>query len=198
MCTVPGTVPQNVRDKRRREFDRVSHRTRLPSTMIEYKHRLLPAPTLRKLCMVLRLLCLLACCMLAVGYVVLWRYLFWLTQTMPKSSVRDFRIARRQRLLFCSIEKNANSAFSDLICSLDHSGAPASRPSWWQHLAARFRSTDDFELGCSWQTTSPVNLGMTEEQVWDAFESDTWTTAVFLRDPLERFLSGYISKCTGS
>ena len=35
--------------------------------------------------------------------------------------------------------------------------------------------------------------------MWRAFNHESgedWTSAVFVRDPLERFLSGYISKCT--
>ena len=148
---------------------------------------------------------------LALWLLVLWRYSFWFTAAQPRSTVRDFRISPAQRLLFCSIEKNANTAFSDLLCSLARAGESSTHPpSWWRRLAAQFRTTHDFELGCTWLSASPLNVGMSDEQVWSAFRHEprdessssemrgaaNWTSAVFLRDPLERFLSGYISKCT--
>ena len=148
---------------------------------------------------------LLLCCVLAALvaaptalFVAFHNYSFWIIHAGRHSSASGFRISPAQRLLFCSIEKNANSAFSDLLCSMNHAGG-AGTTSWWQRLAARVRTTDDFELGCTWVSANAHNVGMSDDAVWRAFRHEThdrWLSAVFVRDPLERFLSGYLSKCT--
>ena len=104
------------------------------------------------------------------------------------------RIVPSHRLLFCAIEKNANTAFEDLLCSLSH----ADRPQWMRWTAAHWRTWADFELDCRWASTYPLNQGYSMPQAIAAFKHVTpgWTSAVFLRDPLERFLSGWLSKCT--
>ena len=60
------------------------------------------------------------------------------------------------------------------------------------------RTRDDFELGCSWFSAAPSNQGLSNAHVEAVLRHEVWgwTSAVFVRDPLERFLSGYISKCT--
>jgi hypothetical protein len=150
--------------------------------------------------------CRLVALVLALGLLagatylyVLWRYGWRLVSSMPGSPVRDFRLAPRHGLLLCTIEKAANSALCDLACSLERTGAHAR---WWDRLAAQVRTPDGFELGCTWNTANAATLGLSDADVWRAFRHGTaagqsnWTSAVFVRDPLERFLSGYISKCT--
>merc|ERR1719473_958849 len=52
---------------------------------------------------------------------------------------------------------------------------------------------------------APPNHGMSTNEVYRALggadhvraaDTGAWTSAVFVRDPLERFLSGWLSKCT--
>eukprot|EP00927_Polykrikos_kofoidii_P054248 TRINITY_DN4869_c0_g1_i3.p1 TRINITY_DN4869_c0_g1~~TRINITY_DN4869_c0_g1_i3.p1 ORF type:complete len:384 (-),score=59.74 TRINITY_DN4869_c0_g1_i3:128-1279(-) len=69
------------------------------------------------------------------------------------------------KLLFCSIPKNACSEWKMFFSAL-------SKPTGYQRLA--------------WNNESVVN---------DVFSDPTWTKAVFLRDPLERLVSGFQSKC---
>ena len=118
----------------------------------------------------------------------------------PLSKVR---VLRSHRLIFCAIEKNANTAFEDLLCSLSH----RSDPVWMRWLtsgwvAATWRTWADFELPCFWSATRPERQGLSPEATWRAFYhrqpsgEPRWTSAVFVRDPLERFLSGWLSKCT--
>ncbi len=104
------------------------------------------------------------------------------------------RVVPSHRLLFCVIDKNANTAFEDLLCSL----ARDSQPAWLRWAASVWRTWADFELGCQWEATSPTRMGMSLAEARAAFERRTpgWTSAVFVRDPLERFLSGWLSKCT--
>ena len=111
---------------------------------------------------------------------------------MLGSPVRHFRIVPSRKLMFCDISKNANQAFSSLLCSLLRNDQ---QPRWVRRIAAELRTYDDFEQGCTWTATSARAVGLTEAQVLDAFSDREWTSAVFVRDPLERFLSGYRSKC---
>ena len=113
---------------------------------------------------------------------------------MQTSSVNFFRVVPDRKLLFCDIAKNANQAFSDLLCSLMRA---SEQPAWKRSLAAQLRTWDDFEQGCTWISTNPASVGLSEADTWAAFDHQLpgWTSAVFLRDPLERFLSGYRSKC---
>ncbi|MDC0525935.1 sulfotransferase family protein [bacterium] len=122
------------------------------------------------------------------------------------------------------MEKNANTAFSDLFCALIRADDAPSR-----------RTVDDFQPGCTWYSAQPGNVGLREvhpastprpacslacsvaaagtaadrvcsqpaavqQHVWQALRHEgdfhNWTSAVFLRDPLERFVSGFLSKCT--
>ena len=113
---------------------------------------------------------------------------------MQGSTVNFFRVVPHRKLLFCDIAKNANQAFSDLLCSLMRSHE---QPAWERSFASRMRTWDDFEQGCTWISTNPASVGMNASQTWQAFNHQLpgWTSAVFVRDPLERFLSGYRSKC---
>lgn len=131
----------------------------------------------------------------------LLRYLTWLYDTslstidpIPASAMSDFRVVPSHRLIFCRIDKNANTAFADLLCSLSHE----SQPSWLRWIATHWRTWADFELGCTWSSTHPMRQGMSEKRFWSAFQHEEpgWTSAAFVRDPLDRFLSGYLSKCT--
>jgi hypothetical protein len=113
---------------------------------------------------------------------------------MQSSSVNFFRVVPDRKLLFCDISKNANQAFSDLLCSLMRA---SEQPEWKRRLASQLRTWDDFEQGCTWISTNPASVGLTEDDTWAAFDHQLpgWTSAVFVRDPLDRFLSGYRSKC---
>jgi hypothetical protein len=61
-----------------------------------------------------------------------------------------------------------------------------------------------FETGCGFATATPEGpIGINMLTAWrlltaprDATAAHPWTRVVFVRDPLERFLSGYLSKCT--
>ena len=134
-----------------------------------------------------------------------WVQTYVLSPRLRKTSHADskLRVVPNRRLIFCAIEKNANTAFEDLLCSLSHQSDPA-----WQRwlttgsVAATWRTWADFELPCMWAATHPDNQGMGGGQIWRALHHEQpageppWTSAVFVRDPLERFLSGWLSKCT--
>ena len=114
---------------------------------------------------------------------------------MTGSLVQHLRLLPSHKLIFCDISKNGNQAFSDLLCSI---ARWEEQPHWLRRLASRWRSSEDFELGCSWFTSNPYSLGISDSRAGRlvAHEEPGWTTAVFVRDPLDRFLSGYLSKCT--
>ena len=125
-----------------------------------------------------------------------WRWDTWHNQAMPPSppSIDHFRVVPTHRLIFCLIDKNANSAFADSLCSLAREG----RPAWRRFIDTHWRTWADFELGCSWTSTSAAAQNVSAAALWRAFRHEVpgWVSAVFVRDPLERFLSAYLSKCT--
>ena len=106
---------------------------------------------------------------------------------MVRGSIYDhFLVNRPHKLLFCRIEKDANTLFADFLCSLSRSHAASVDVAPMHH---RLWGTWDFEDGCDWWSANGDDIVPT------ALASDAWTRAVFYRDPLDRFLSAYLSKC---
>jgi len=85
------------------------------------------------------------------------------------------------KLVFCFIPKNGCTQFNLLMNALN--GIPKlgeictdSDPNYWSTWQHMLRTTDSAVLAAK-------------------LKDPTWTKAVFLRDPLERLVSGYRSKC---
>ena len=161
----------------------------------------------RRALVALATVALVASALLVASPSPIWSYLTWLADTykstftpMPPSPYSHFRAVASHRLLFCVIDKNANSAFSDVLCSLARADDDESSGWWWRWLVTHRRTWADFELGCSWSSTYFAYQGLSERRLRAAFAHDAaesgWRSFVFVRDPLERFLSGYLSKCT--
>jgi hypothetical protein len=91
-----------------------------------------------------------------------------------------FAVVPNRKLLFCWIEKNGCQTFVDLLCSINRHHKPGSSP------ARHVQYGMDWELGCNWKSSAYWSQGMEETQVIAALDSDEWTKAVFVRDPLER------------
>jgi len=83
------------------------------------------------------------------------------------------------RFLFCYIEKNACTQFNLLANALNGILEEDNERRIWPY----FRSS------------AAVNFKWTSEQVQEALNDESWYKAVFLRDPAERLLSAYNSKC---
>lgn len=83
------------------------------------------------------------------------------------------------KTIFCLIEKNANTVFSSIFQTIPNDMVNPNFTSgmWRQHCPKRNRLT-------------PI-------EVSSFIKDPTWFKAVFYRDPLERFLSAYRSKCGG-
>ena len=113
---------------------------------------------------------------------------------LGRHATDKIRIVPERKLLFCAIEKNANTAFEDLLCSLTYEHYP----SWVRWVFSTWRTWANFELQCFWGATFPPNQGVSLSAAYAALrhEEPGWISAVFVRDPLERFLSGWLSKCT--
>ena len=101
------------------------------------------------------------------------------------------------KLLLCRIEKVANSVLSSLMCSLNKGHVPGAEQPHRQKIGD---GLFDFEDGCDWHTAEALNMHMSIAELKDALTpgalSQPFTKVVFYREPLERFLSGYLSKCT--
>ena len=114
--------------------------------------------------------------------------------TWPPLPMYDhFAVVPEKKLMFCWLEKVACQAFNDVFCSVNahHAvGEGATRiPDLWDDGMS-------WEHGCDWMSSAPEVFGMTSRDVHVALESSAWTKAVFVREPLERFLSAFLSKCT--
>jgi hypothetical protein len=90
------------------------------------------------------------------------------------------------KLLFCYIEKVGCSMFNQLfrLLRLYH---PSQTPEERQFLA-------ESHFG----RANPEHFNMTARNLTKFMNDDQWTKAVFFRDPADRFLSGFKSKCGGA
>ena len=90
----------------------------------------------------------------------------------PSNLLQRVVIIEEYKLLFCKIEKVADEAFTGLL----------------QHMtdnSNRFR----------WGVNTPRSKNWTKAMLEDALADPAWHKAVFFREPMERFLSGFRSKC---
>jgi len=104
----------------------------------------------------------------------------------------EFLVAPRAKLLTCRIEKVANSVLADIMCSVNKEPRGAKLEVRGTH---RPFNITNFEVGCYWWTASPNYIALSDQQLRSALEDPLWTRALFFRDPLERFLSAFLSKC---
>jgi len=93
-----------------------------------------------------------------------------------------------RKLLVCRIDKVASSLLSDVLCSLNKQHASREYPA-----RAMVDGIYDFEEECD--HTTAIAAGFEHRDILG--EDSEWTRAVWFRDPLERFLSAYLSKCAG-
>lgn len=91
-----------------------------------------------------------------------------------------FIVLPEYNLLFCYIEKNACTAFNDIFSQLRMKSHPT---------VQRTHGPD------GWFQLSPYTLGYSKEDIEAIMRNKTWHKAVFYRDPIERFVSAYRSKC---
>lgn len=90
------------------------------------------------------------------------------------------------KLLFCYIEKVGCSMFNQLfrLLRIYH---PSVSPEEREWLAQSH-----------FGRANPTHFNMTLRDVKQLVNDDEWTKAVFFRDPADRFLSGFKSKCGGA
>ena len=88
--------------------------------------------------------------------------------------LNDFALLPEYKLVFCSIAKAGSSATTKLLLSISPPPYPQ-HPFWLQHR--------------------PSDYGLNAEDMLRILNDKSWLKAVIYRDPLERFLSAYRSKC---
>lgn len=92
-------------------------------------------------------------------------------------------------LLLCRVTKVASSVLADVMCSMAHGDTQRTKT---PGLHRPF-NVSTFEEGCDWWTLSPSpKAGVKLENL---VASPSVKLFTFVRDPLERFLSAYLSKC---
>jgi hypothetical protein len=102
----------------------------------------------------------------------------------------EFLVFPAHRLLFCHFEKVAGTQFRHLLFLLDRlrvdEGGGALPP------GAQARHLENWKVRMRLPTQ-----GMSVDDVPRLLADGRWLKAVFFRDPIERFLSGFESKCHG-
>lgn len=93
--------------------------------------------------------------------------------------IDHFIIVPERNLLFCYIEKVACTNFNELF----------------RRLRARY--DPEMDEGYTWWRNGPDQHNITKDDLEKMLVNKTWHKAVFFRDPVERFASGYASKCAG-
>lgn len=86
----------------------------------------------------------------------------------------DFALLPEYKLLFCCIAKAGSTAIAKLLISISPPPYPQ-HPVWTQHR--------------------PTDYGLSAEDMLRILNDHSWLKSVIYRDPLERFLSAYRSKC---
>ena len=107
-------------------------------------------------------------------------------------NLHNFYVAPQRKLLVCATEKVGLQMFADLTCSLAKQHAPSDAPRVVKAAGSLW------EQGCGWYAAQACNskrLQMNATSLQAVLADPAWSRAVFYRDPLERFLSGYRSKC---
>lgn len=97
----------------------------------------------------------------------------------PNARMNEVLVVPSLKLIFCFIPKNAGTQFNRLMNALNG----------LEHRQGEICSDGDPNYASS------MHGNFTHLDFEEALNSDNWTKAIFLRDPLERFISAYQSKC---
>lgn len=106
-----------------------------------------------------------------------------LPPTMSYNMIDRLIIIPEYNLLFCYIEKVACTSFNDVFSQLRMK---------FDKNAVRTVGPD------GWLQNSLYSLGIRKEEVEAMMVNKSWHKALFYRDPIERFVSAYRSKCEGA
>jgi len=100
-----------------------------------------------------------------------------------------FLVLPERRLIMCGVIEGGASIMGDLLCSLSRHHtlfAPVDKS-----------REGAFENGCKLEKMRPLNQGIANEyNLRMLLDDDSWTKAVFFRDPLDRFLAAWLHACT--
>ena len=114
-------------------------------------------------------------------------------QCYAPDNLHNFFIVPQRKMLICATEKVGMQMFADLMCSLGKWHSATDAPKTVVH-----RDQFEWEEGCDWhiaQACDPRSHNMNSTMIEELLARPDWHKAVFYRDPLDRFLSGYRSKC---
>jgi len=96
-------------------------------------------------------------------------------QLLTNHLLSRFIVVPEHKMIFCYIEKVACTQFN--------------------HLFNTITGAKSIYLDWKWYRNSLKAVGWSKQQLEDAIVNPAWHKAVFYREPMERFLSGYRSKC---
>jgi hypothetical protein len=102
-----------------------------------------------------------------------------LPRNISERLIERFVVLPNHRLLFCMIEKNANTAFGWLFNKVKRDS----------------RYPMNVKQPQNSKKHNPYNYNMTIYEISILLANSSWSKAVFYREPLNRFLSAYRSKC---
>uniref|UniRef100_A0A0N4Z8M8 Sulfotransfer_1 domain-containing protein n=1 Tax=Parastrongyloides trichosuri TaxID=131310 RepID=A0A0N4Z8M8_PARTI len=101
-----------------------------------------------------------------------------------------FRVNKKYKINFCTITKNFSTMIRGILCYIDHPGyakkykTPISNTKW------TYKYCDDYNYE---ETTVGIAQNYTQGSIGKLMK--TYTNIVFVREPLERFISGFVDKC---
>jgi len=114
-------------------------------------------------------------------------------QCYVPDNLHNFFIDPKRKMLICATEKVGMQMFADLMCSIGKWHSPEDSPK-----TVMDRDQFEWEEGCDWhnaQACDPRSHNMNATMIEELLARPDWHKAMFYRDPLDRFLSGYKSKC---
>lgn len=107
-----------------------------------------------------------------------------------KNVLSRFRVNKKYKMNFCTITKNFSTILRGILCYLDHPGfskkykTPISNTKW------TYKYCDDYNFE---DKTNGIAKNYTEGSIGKLMK--TYTNIVFVREPIERFISGFVDKC---
>jgi len=99
---------------------------------------------------------------------------------MTMELLTHFIVVPEHKLLFCYMEKVGCTNFNNLF----------------RFLRERY-DPSQAEMG-PWQRNNPVERGVAKLKLKDLLIDKSWHKAIFYREPMERFVSAFRSKCEGA
>uniref|UniRef100_A0AAF5DAF5 Sulfotransferase domain-containing protein n=1 Tax=Strongyloides stercoralis TaxID=6248 RepID=A0AAF5DAF5_STRER len=107
-----------------------------------------------------------------------------------KNVLSRFRVNKKYKINFCTITKNFSTMIRGILCYLDHPGYAKKYKTPINNTKWTYKYCDDYNFE---DKTIGIAKNYTQGSISQLMK--TYTNVVFIREPIERFVSGFVDKC---